>query len=191
MDVEEKSERSCRQSCLDGDNTNMVSLYKCMYRKVRDFNNDLEGLFHEDQISAFREGLVGANGKSKDIYQLLIELFGMFKPKNGQRKAHPESATRIEIHPRQPNKVHNHVHNLEHNHEHAHEHNSGNNHEHNYKHTHECNQVYIFSCHPGSVYVMYVCVCVGYECVSSILYGVMHEYISSFEIPSSRFQEFL
>ena len=55
-----------------------------------------------------------------------------------------------------------------------------------------CNQVYIFlSCHPGSVYVMYVCICVSDECVSSILYVVMHDYISSFEVPSSRFQEFL
>ena len=54
-----------------------------------------------------------------------------------------------------------------------------------------CNQIYIFSCHPGSVYIMYVCVCVGNECVSSILYVVMHDYISRFEVPSSRFQEFL
>ena len=38
---------------------------------------------------------------------------------------------------------------------------------------------------------MYVCMCVGYECVSSILYQVMHDYISSIEVPSSRFQEFL
>ena len=39
---------------------------------------------------------------------------------------------------------------------------------------------YIYlNCHPGSVYVMYVCMCVGYECVSSILYVVMHDYISS------------
>ena len=145
MDVEEESDSSCRQSCLDGDNTNMVSLYKCMYRKVRDFNNDLEGLFHEDQILAFWEGLVGTSGKSKDVYQLLIELFGMFKPKNGPRKAHPESATRLEINPRQPNNVHIHVHNHEHNnehnhahtHEHAYEHNSGNNHEHNHQYNHE------------------------------------------------------
>ena len=51
---------------------------------------------------------------------------------------------------------------------------------------------YIYlSCHPGSVYVMYVCMCVGYECVSSMLYVVIHDYISSFEVPSSRLQEFL
>ena len=62
---------------------------------------------------------------------------------------------------------------------------------HGYYRPRRFNQIYIFSCHPGSVYVMYVCMCVGYECVSSILYVVMHDYISSFEVPSSRFQEFL
>ena len=48
-------------------------------------------------------------------------------------------------------------------------------------------------CHSGyiHVYVMYVCMCVGYECVSRILYVVISDYISSFEVTSSGFQEFL